>query len=229
DARFAATIARDIRHGLSVARAIEAPKVAAGDFVPLASPGAGLVYLSDQGRVRAMDARAEEIFRQFGAFDGHGVEVFRLDARSSAFEVIGRQLRELLFSRGYPDARTGMPYEVIHSNRSGCAIKLHGVALTNVHGAGGLAVIVELGESRALLRRRVQFRYGLSPRQAEILELITRTIRAGDCARLLRIAPGTLRSHLRDLMDRLDLPGIHALRGFAQEHLAGPASNSGGF
>jgi DNA-binding CsgD family transcriptional regulator len=52
-----------------------------------------------------------------------------------------------------------------------------------------------------------------------VLELIARAHTVTECARLLGISPGTLRSHIRDLMDRLQLTGIEGLRKFAQDHL----------
>jgi hypothetical protein len=204
DARFAAAIARHIRHGMAVADAIEAPEAAARDFVALGSHAPGLVYLNTSGPVRAMDSRAEEIFRQLGAFDADVPESLKPSGRERAFEAVSQRLREIFPARADPNPNTTTPCDVIYSNRRGLGAKLSGFVLSDASGSAGFGVIVELGESCELLRSRVKFRYGLSSRQAEILELITRTGSGSEYTRVLGISPGTLRSHLRDLMNRLE-------------------------
>jgi transposase/DNA-binding CsgD family transcriptional regulator len=217
DVRFAAAAAHHIRHGMIAARVSESPPIGPGEFAPL-SRSVGLVYLDDRGHVRAMDSEAEKILREFGAFDGDAGDLSNFAADSSVFELIGRSLLALHSGRN-AEAPGKPPYEMVQSSRSGLALKLRGIELAAPSGREQLAVMVELGEPRELMRRRLQLRYGLSPRQAEILGLIGRLPNADALAELLGVRPGTMRAHLRDLMERLELPGIGMLRKFARELL----------
>lgn len=225
DARFAAAIAPHIRHGLTVAETIQPSPVATGDFVALRNLAPGLVYLAPDGKVRAMDARAEEMFRLLGAFDAIGANAFDRRGRARIMEAVTHHLRDIFHWRGDTAASAAPPGETLYCSQRGLAAKLSGFVLSDAGGSAGFGVMVELGEPRELLRRRLQYRFGLSPRQAQIVELLARATSARECARTLQMSPGTLRSHLRDLISRLQLPGIEALRKFAQEHSSPTAAS----
>lgn len=220
DVRFAAAIAGHIAHGVRMAQALAMPDPSEVTFAPLRG-ATGIAYLDECGRLRGIDARAEEILRQLGAFDNYGRRFFSAGGRALAFEGVGERLRQIFLARGDADPQTGAPCEVIRFTNNGLFARVSGFALAGAGGPAGFGIILELGESSEIARRRMQHRWGLSPRQAQILELLAGPGSIVESAHRLNISPGTLRSHIGNMMDRLEVSGIDRLRQFARQQIAG--------
>ncbi len=218
DVRFAAAIACHIGHGIRVAHALSMPEPREVDFTPLRG-ASGMLYLDERGRLLGMDARAEEILRLLGAFDDYGSRFFSPGGRGLALGGVRERLRQIFLVRGDADPGNGAPCEVIRFSNNGLIARLSGFALAGADGPAGFGIILELGEPPQIARRRMQYRWGLSPRQTQILELLAGSCGIVDSARKLNISPGTLRSHLRDMMDRLELGAIDGLRDFARQEI----------
>jgi DNA-binding NarL/FixJ family response regulator len=80
---------------------------------------------------------------------------------------------------------------------------------------GIFSILIELGETEHLLRRRLAIRYALSPRQAELLMPLRHGANRGQIAELLQMSPSALKASLRELRLKLDLSDSVALRRFA--------------
>lgn len=77
------------------------------------------------------------------------------------------------------------------------------------------SVLIELGETEDLLRRRLAVRYSLTARQGNLLMLMRRGADRLQMASLLEVSPSSLKASLRELRLKLDLPDLAALRRFA--------------
>jgi DNA-binding CsgD family transcriptional regulator/transposase len=215
EVQFAAAIASHIAHGIRVARALTMAEPSETEFAPLRS-ASGILYLDENGRLRGMDARAEEILSLLGAFDDYGRRFFSPDGRAMAFASVEERLRQIFIARGDADSRTGAPCAVVRFSNSGLIARLSGFALSGADHSAGFGIIVELGESPEIARRRMRYRWGLSRRQAQILELLAGPGTIVQSAHTLNISPGTLRSHIRDILDRLEVGDLETLREFAR-------------
>ncbi len=104
----------------------------------------------------------------------------------------------------------------MYSHRSGAVIRLRGFASDVIGDSGHLTVLIELGETESLLRQRLTARYALSPRQAELLMLLRRHVSTREAADRLQARPAALKSLLRELRLKLDLPDQRSLSEFAR-------------
>jgi DNA-binding CsgD family transcriptional regulator len=71
-----------------------------------------------------------------------------------------------------------------------------------------MTVFVETTEPLWLMRRRLQFRYGLSSREAELMVLLAGNLRRGEISAQLGISPNTVKTHLRQISMKLSDQGI---------------------
>jgi DNA-binding CsgD family transcriptional regulator len=218
DVEFAAAIACHIAHGIRVAQALAVPEPTEAGFAPLRG-APGMIYLDERGRLRGMDARAEKILRLLGAFDDYESRFFSPGARGLAFASVQERLRQIFLVRGDADPGNGAPCEVIRFSNNGLIARLSGFALADAGGPTGFGITIELGEPPQIARRRMQYRWGLGPRQVQILELLAGRYSIVDIARKLNISHGTLRSHIGDMKDRLELGAIDSLRQFARQEI----------
>jgi DNA-binding CsgD family transcriptional regulator len=79
---------------------------------------------------------------------------------------------------------------------------------------------VEQGELKEHRRRRIMYRWGLSPREFEIITALADSAGTTEMAHRMHLSPGTVKAYLQRLADKLNLPGIPALRTFAKQELA---------
>lgn len=218
EVRFAAAIAPHISHGIRVAQALALPEPSESGFAPLRG-APGMVYLDERFRLLGMNARAEEILQLLGAFDDYGSRFFSPDGRGLAFAALQERLRRIFMGCGDADPSDRAPCEIIRFSDNGLIARLKGFSLAGASGPAGFGIIVEVGEPPPIARRRIQHRWRLSTRQAQILELLAGPDSVVDNARKLNLSPGTFRSHIRDIMERLELDGLDGLREFARHEV----------
>ena len=63
------------------------------------------------------------------------------------------------------------------------------------------------------------YRWGLSAREFELIATLAENTGLTEMAYQMHLSPGTVKTYLQHLADKLNLPGISALRKFAAEGL----------
>ena len=113
-----------------------------------------------------------------------------------------------------------MPVVWLYSHWSRILLRLRGVLADGADGGKYFTVLVEQGELNDQRRRRIMHRWGLSPREFEIITALADNAGTTEMARRMHLSPGTVKGYLQRLADKLNLPGISALRKFANQELA---------
>jgi DNA-binding CsgD family transcriptional regulator len=210
DARFMATAAPYICHGLRLAQLAEPGQPSPEDFVPHNSSH-GMVLLDRRGKLVAADARVRTMFAEFSAFDADAAAGEETAEVRQGLAGIAHALVQIFNDGGMPSS--SVPATRVWSHRTGISLRLRGVAL-DAEGSCGryFAVVVERGELEAQRRRRVMLSYGLSPTEFEVLRLIAAGNSRSEIAAALGLVPGTLKTHLKRLAEKLEVENYAALR-----------------
>jgi DNA-binding CsgD family transcriptional regulator len=192
-----------IAHGLQLSRLLaRRPADSSEGFSPSRSV-AGVVILNSMGKVVAADEKARSIFAQIGVFDGRPSDAFAAARIRMGFEYIGRTIRTILFDRKSAPAEVGAPVVKIWSHATGLTIRLRGHVAEDAIGREMTTVFVEQGESAPLFRKRLQFRFGLSEREAEVLALMKQNTRRSEIAVHLGISQNTVKTYVRQISAKL--------------------------
>jgi DNA-binding CsgD family transcriptional regulator len=80
------------------------------------------------------------------------------------------------------------------------------------HGRRLFVVLVEQVEPEAFRRQRLMYRYGLAPREAEMLVLLRDGPSVARIAATLGISTATAKTYVRHLVEKLGVPNLKALR-----------------
>jgi DNA-binding CsgD family transcriptional regulator len=78
-------------------------------------------------------------------------------------------------------------------------------------------VMVEVGELAEHRRKRVSIRYGLSPRETDLVRILGENYRGTEAALEAGIAPATLHKYVREMTEKLGLRGSAQLRQFSRQ------------
>jgi transposase/DNA-binding CsgD family transcriptional regulator len=203
-----------IAYGAKAAAMITATQTANSDtFEPFRQIPQGLVVMDRSGKVLSLNRAAHSIFRQFALYDGWGSKSSIDDNVETLSCRMASRLRAV-FDNYDSAAEADAPVVRIYSHRSGATLRLRGYA-SDLGNGELFCVLIELGETEYLLRRRLALRYALSPRQAELLMLLRRGANTNHMAEALGSSSSGLKSLLRELLLKLDLHDTAALRRFA--------------
>ena len=218
DQRFFEVAAPHIACGLKTALSITNAAPESGEFVQLDGKQ-GVVLLTADCRVLALDNNARSIFQRMGALDGLNSERFGANNVKRALAYIAHIVRSLLFEN--PDRSLSLPPPVarVYSHHSGIVLSLRGF-LANGESAKYFTVIVEQGETRTGYRKRLMYRYGLSSRETEVLSLLTARLKTNEIAQQMHISRETVKTCFRRLIDKLALDGQASLVRFANDKKA---------
>jgi DNA-binding CsgD family transcriptional regulator len=168
------------------------------------------------GKVLSLNGVAQSLFLDFALNDDSGDTALINGKLGASLNYIANQLGAIFGNHSDASAKANVPLVRMYSHRSGATLRLRGFASDLVGAGGHLTVLIELGEPENLLRKRLAVRYGLSPRQTELLMLLRRNAPGAEVAARLGAGQSALKSLARELCLKLELPDRRSLREFAQ-------------
>ncbi|GEM_PF-1854112 len=214
DRAFMAAIAEHLNHAVAHARHDDDKVEPVGDeFEHWTKHGLGLVTIDLTGRILAINDAAKAIFYSLRTTDDLAMDAFEPDQIAASLKYIAGVLRRIFISSEV-DPKTPAPMLRLLNHRSGYQIRMTGYA-ADAEAGRAFFVTVESGETRARLKERVKYRYGLNDSQAELLMQLPRLSNV-ELATRFGIRADTLRRSLRRLADRLELEGQSQLRDFSR-------------
>jgi DNA-binding CsgD family transcriptional regulator/PAS domain-containing protein len=217
DLAFFHVAAPHIAHGAATAALIAAAQAPDTDgFEPFQRVPQGIVVINHAGKVLSLNRAAHSIFNHFALCDGLSANAFIKGEFNSALDYIARQLQTIFGASDENAAGAEAPLVRLYSHHSGLSLRLRGLVSELPHDRAHITVLIEAGEPETLFRQRLTARYGLSRRQAELLVLVRRGANAREIAQRLQTGPAALKSSLRELRLKLDLPNLSSLREFAR-------------
>jgi transposase/DNA-binding CsgD family transcriptional regulator len=219
DLAFLGISAPHIAHGLRTAQLLSRrpAEVSSTSFVPIGSWGSGIILMDSEGRVIAADERARALFGHLERFDAELSAGLGTIRQCDALQYIAHVLNRVFSKDGETEAASAVPVVRLFSHWSGVVLRLRGVLTPGAEGKNYFTVIVEQGELEDHRRSRLRYRWGLSAREFEILALLGNGRMFTEMAQLMNLQRDTLKSYMRRLVDKFDLPDFAALRAFARQ------------
>jgi transposase/DNA-binding CsgD family transcriptional regulator len=216
DIDFLEAVAADVAEGISTA-SLGASYLSDGDaFAPFRDVPLGVVVMNWAGKVLSLNGAANALFRQFAIYDNWGAGFSANGGFSEALSYIARELRAIFGSRDELSIGADQPVVRMYAHRSGAILRLRGFFSDSGDNRGHFTVLIELGETENLLRQRLSSRYRLSARQADLLMLLRNGATNQEMGERLEASASALKSSLRELRFKLDLPDQPALHKFAR-------------
>jgi DNA-binding CsgD family transcriptional regulator len=217
DVRVATAISALIGHALSVAHKLESRHVEGGEFVSSGDRSTGIILITEDGRILALDPGARHIFGRIAVFDGFAERMI-LDEKIGPFlRYMGATMREIFSRHADGGAWLPPPNACLYLHRSGIALRFHGFVAQGDEGKGYYSVLVEAGELAEHRRLRLMLRYGLSPREFDVLRAVGQGRRGAEAAAALGVEPGTFYKYAHQLSEKLEIEDSLSLRSFARE------------
>jgi DNA-binding CsgD family transcriptional regulator len=94
------------------------------------------------------------------------------------------------------------------------ALRLRGYVTAGASASSPFVVLVEQIEPEEFYNRRIMYRYGLSPREAEVLTFVRNNLPTGRIAAELGISLVTVKTYIRQIIAKLEVENLSALRVF---------------
>jgi DNA-binding CsgD family transcriptional regulator len=211
DLRFLAAAAPHIAHGLRTARLVEV-KPASPNEPGLQVGTPGVVVMDHCGRILSLDQRARSLFFQIGLCDGLRASAFAERELRPLLNYVARTLRAIFDDQERPFAEFAPPAARILSHRAGIELRLRGHVTTGERDHQQFVVLVEQLEPEAFYRLRLMYRYGLTPREAEMLVLLRHGPSVAQIATALGISTPTAKTYVSHLIEKLGVANLNALR-----------------
>ena len=210
---FLIKAAPHIAHGLKMAKLIDAQTLALTSFAPFACQP-GVVVMDSNGRPIALDPRARSLFFQAGLCDGVAVQACNEAQWRPLLEYIAHSLRAIFQRSTNSNNDIGAPAAQIVSYRAGIILRLRGYVTAGATGGSVFVVLVEQIEPEEFFHQRIMYRYGLSPREAEMLAFLRNRVPSARIAAELGISLVTVKTYIRQIISKLEVSNLSALRAF---------------
>jgi DNA-binding CsgD family transcriptional regulator len=218
DARFMEAISPHVSHGLRAAhRMSRFCQSESTDFSPVPGWGSGVLLTDPRGSLIAIDSSALLTFQQLAAMDGMNVNVFDVHPIREGLDYVTRTLRAIFHESQRGFSQTSTPVYRLYSHWTGIILNLRGVRMTGLNGQEYFTVLVERGETLDARRRRVLAKWGLSPREAEVLSLLAQGKTGPEMATLMSISHDTARKHMARIFEKLGVENRTAAATVALE------------
>jgi len=218
DRQFMRTCAPYIANGLRIAQlfAKRIPDAASVDFIPTSLWGTGVVLMSANGEVIAIDDVARSMFASLAVFDGIAVAELRsrIDA---ALEYVRCAIADAF---GNSESAAMVPATRLFIHRTGAILKFRGVLVTGKEGREYITVLIERGETAEFRRSRLMVTWGLSQREAEVLSLIAKGKTGPEISIILAISHDTARKHMSSIYKKLGVENRTAAAASALQCLS---------
>jgi DNA-binding CsgD family transcriptional regulator len=198
DFAFFRAVAPHISRGLRVAKARTTGKEHS-DFLPSSLWGTGVVLIDTGGKVIALDDQARDTFAHLGRLDGLQLRSFH-DRITEGLEYVRRTLAGIF---GKDSISASPPVTRVFPHWSGIQLRVRGSLASGPDGRQYVTVLTERGETSSQRRHRFVVRYGLSPREAEVLELVSTGKTNYEIGMILDLSPLTVKKHFERVLDAL--------------------------
>jgi len=169
------------------------------------------------GKPIAMDATARLIFQQMGVFEGVAADAFASRPVRYALDYVSHTLNNIFHKPEGGSSTADAPVYRLYHHRTGIVLKLRGVQMLSSEGPEYVTVLIERGETFESRRRRLQIRWGLSEREANVLSLIAEAKTGPEIAILLYISHDTVRKHTSHILEKLGVETRAAAASAARE------------
>jgi DNA-binding CsgD family transcriptional regulator len=203
DINFLRAAAPHIAHGLKTAQLMRRDGGDGKSFAPLAGWSLGTILMDGNGQPIAIDAQARMIFQSIGVLDGVNVSAFSMPQLRDAFDYIAQALDGIFRDPASGSSAAGPPVARVYAHWSGIMLQLRGLRMVGADGREYTTVLVERGETADSRRRRLAARWGLSQREAEVLNLIVESKTGPEISILLGISHETARKHSSSIFAKL--------------------------
>jgi DNA-binding CsgD family transcriptional regulator len=108
----------------------------------------------------------------------------------------------------------GAPTAQIVCYKAGIILRLRGYATAGASRHNIFVVLVEQIEPEEFFHHRIKYRYGLAPREAEVLSFVRNNVPTSRIAAELGISPVTVKTYIRQIISKLEVDNLSALRAF---------------
>jgi DNA-binding CsgD family transcriptional regulator len=217
DITFLTAAAPHITHGLKTAQLTQLDQSDAGGFAAVPGWGSGVILMDRGGKPIAMDATARLIFQQMGVFEGVAADAFASRPVRYALDYVSHTLNNIFHKPEGGSSTADAPVYRLYHHRTGIVLKLRGVQMLSSEGLEYSTVLIERGETFKSRRRRLQIRWGLSEREANVLSLIAEAKTGPEIAILLYISHDTVRKHTSHILEKLGVETRAAAASVARE------------
>jgi DNA-binding CsgD family transcriptional regulator len=197
---FLQACAPHLSHGLRNAQLIqERATPSAGEFLPSSIWGTGVILMDPTGAIVTMDEPARSTFKQLRRLDGTRIDKFDDRAR----DILEYVRRVTLAAFRDPALVGPAPMIRMFAHWSGAVLKLRGAVAEASDGRQYVTVIVERGETITLHRQRTMLRWGLSEREAVVLDFVRTGKTNAEIGVILGASTLTVKKHLEHIIDKL--------------------------
>jgi DNA-binding CsgD family transcriptional regulator len=210
DRRFLNAAAPHIAHGLQNAKLLNALTDSADRATSVEAPG--VIVMNRDGRILGMDQQARALLFQVAMHDAVRWSAFAEPQLRLLLDYVARTLSGIFDKRERSSAEIAPPTARIFSHRAGIVLKFTGHVTLSNGGQEPFVVLVEQLEPEAFRRARLMYRYGLAPREAEMLIMLRQGPSVARVARELGISIATAKTYVRNLTEKLGVTDSTALR-----------------
>jgi transposase len=217
DVAFFNSAAPHIALGAKTAMLISAAqRIDRDSFEPFQEIPQGVVVMNRAGKILSLNRAARSIFSHFALCDGFSANDFIKRNLYGALNYIAHQIQVIFDVTDDVTAQAEVPLVRLYSHRSGLTLRLRGLVSYLPADGANITVLIEVGEPGRLFLQRLVARYALSERQAELLWLLRQGASGREISAQLQTRRSSLKSSLRELRLKLDLPDLPSLREFAR-------------
>ena len=192
-----------IAHGLKAAELLTRENQDSDSFAPLPGWGLGAILLDGAGKIVAIDSVAKSMFMQTAIFDGISTRDFESVLLKGAVDYIFNSLKRIFSDPKGIAVHGSAPVYSINQHWTGVTFRLRGIRMTDPQGREYFSILVERGETPELRARCAMLRWGLSPREAEVLSFVAQGKSGPEISTLLDISHDTARKHLGRIYEKL--------------------------
>jgi DNA-binding CsgD family transcriptional regulator len=225
DVAFFVAAAPHVSHGLKVGQLLGQADTTpeSKSVAPQMGWGSGVILLDRCGKLIALDSVARLIFLQVGVFDGLAWDAFSGGPVRDSLDYIVRTLRSIFQEADGTALSASAPVSRIYLHWTGIVLRLRGIQVTGGDGREFITILIERSETVQARRQRFISRWGLSQREAEILELIAQNKTGPETAILLGVGHDTVRKHTSRVFEKLNVETRGAAAAIARDAALVPA------
>jgi DNA-binding CsgD family transcriptional regulator len=221
DLAFLEESAPYIAHGLKTAQLLEARAgvvLPSGGFAVSNLWGTGVMLYDLEGKLIAMDDEAKAIFAFTRSPNGELYGAFE-ERINSAVDYVRRTVSETFRCMGNG---AKAPAVLVFADGTGVSLRIRSTLLSDRDGRDYVAVLVERGECMETRRRRIASRWGLSPREVEILAYMATGKTNREIGMILGTSHRTVSKQAERILLELGAETRTAAAAIFHEAIAGP-------
>jgi transposase len=169
----------------------------------------GIVTTDLRGRVVAIDQTARVLFFQPAIFDGKPLDAFSSSNLQAGLRYVSTIVRQTFQNSGNGSRdMLAVPAARVWWHGTGCVLLLRAVLSERLGRSPFVTILVEERETLIAKQKRLAIRYGMSPRESEILELAKAGTPRKEIASKLEISPNTVKTYLKQATSKMSEAGV---------------------